>query len=105
MNHEINIVELLKSRRYFKMAFHKLLSQTQRLQLKKASRYICIDPDSPEEDTSNNCANNRTTTKVKLFGSSKNTSYQNHNSIVTLTDGFSESSCHNNVNNMGHPSA
>ena len=45
MAEEINIVEIIKSRRYFQMALRLLLSKKQRLLLKSKSRYTEIDPD------------------------------------------------------------
>ena len=49
MDKEIDIIEMIKSRRFFKMAIRKLLSHKDRLDLKERSRYIMIDPDSGED--------------------------------------------------------
>ena len=49
MDKEIDIIEMIKSRRFFKMAIRKLLSHKDRLDLKERSRYIMIDPDSDED--------------------------------------------------------
>lgn len=42
---EINIISLIKSRRYFHMALRCLLSQEQRLNLKDISQFVVVDPD------------------------------------------------------------
>ena len=49
MDQEIDIIEMIKSRRFYKMAFRKLLSDKERMDLKERSRYIMIDPDSGED--------------------------------------------------------
>ena len=49
MDKEIDIIEMIKSRRFFKMAIHKLLSDKDRMELKERTRYIMIDPDSSED--------------------------------------------------------
>ena len=49
MDKEIDIIEMIKSRRFFKMAIHKLLSDKDRMELKERTRYIMIDPDSGED--------------------------------------------------------
>ena len=49
MDKEIDIIEMIKSRRFFKMALRKLLSDKERMDLKDRSRYIMIDPDSGED--------------------------------------------------------
>ena len=43
---EINIIEIVKSRRFFNQALKFLLSKKKRMELKERSRYISIDPDS-----------------------------------------------------------
>ena len=48
MDKEIDIIEMIKSSRFFHLALHKLLSHKDRLDLKERSRYIMIDPDSHE---------------------------------------------------------
>ena len=45
MDDEIDIIEMIKSRRYFNLALKKLLSTTERVKLKEQSRYLCIDPE------------------------------------------------------------
>ena len=42
---EINIVQIVKSRRYFQMAFRLLLSKKNRDWMRERSRYITVDPD------------------------------------------------------------
>lgn len=46
---EANIIEIIKSRRYFNNAFKVLLSEKQQLDLKERSRYLSIDPDQDDE--------------------------------------------------------
>ena len=46
MDSEIDLAELIKSRRYFKMALSKLLTEKELMELEERSRYLCIDPDS-----------------------------------------------------------
>ena len=46
MNKEIDIIEMVKSRRYFKMALRYLLPAKVRMDLKERSRYISVDPDT-----------------------------------------------------------
>ena len=50
MDKEIDIIEMIKSTRFFHLALHKLLSHKDRLDLKERSRYILIDPDAEEDD-------------------------------------------------------
>ena len=50
MDREIDIVEIIKSRRFFHLAIHKLLSYKDRLELKERSRYILIDPDEQDAE-------------------------------------------------------
>ena len=42
---EINIIEIIKSRRFFQKALKVLLTKKKRLELKERSRYISINPD------------------------------------------------------------
>ena len=42
---EINIIEIIKSRRIFMNALKMLLTKKQRMKLKETSRYISINPD------------------------------------------------------------
>ena len=60
MDKEIDIVELIKSRRFLKMAIRKLLSDRVRMELKQRSRYQCIDPDKQDDKKREN-------TLVRLF--------------------------------------
>ena len=50
MDKEINIIDIIKSRRFFTLALRKLLSYKDRMDLKERSRYIIIDPDSGEDE-------------------------------------------------------
>ena len=45
MGKETDIVEMIKTRRYFNLALRKLLSAPERMKLKERSRYLCIDPE------------------------------------------------------------
>ena len=49
LNKEINIIEIVKSWRYFERALHHLLPEKKRLDLKEKSRYIAINPDPEKE--------------------------------------------------------
>ena len=44
LDKEINIIEIIKSRRYFESAIKFLLTEKQRMDLKQKARYIAIDP-------------------------------------------------------------
>ena len=44
LDKEINIVEMIKSRRYFESAIKFLLTEKQRMDMKQKARYIAIDP-------------------------------------------------------------
>ena len=50
---EIDVIELIKSRRFFKLALKHLLTKEVRMQLKERSRYICINPDKETTSASN----------------------------------------------------
>ena len=50
MDKEINIIDIVKSRRFTNLALRKLLSHKDRMDLKERSRYLMIDPDSGEDD-------------------------------------------------------
>ena len=45
LNREINIIEIVKSWRYYDKAFRFLLAEKQRLDFKERTRYITINPD------------------------------------------------------------
>ena len=45
MEKEIDIVELVKHRRYVKLALRKLLSPAQRMDMKMRTRYRSVEPD------------------------------------------------------------
>ncbi len=49
LDDEINIIEIVKSWRYFDRAIHFLLTDKQRRHFKERSRYIAIDPDPKSE--------------------------------------------------------
>ena len=49
MEVETNIIEIIKSRRYFNAALRFLMTKKQRLRLKERGRYIVIDPDATAE--------------------------------------------------------
>ena len=48
MDDEIDIIEMIKSRRFFKTAFRQLIPSEERMRLKEKSRYIMIDPESDD---------------------------------------------------------
>ena len=48
LDKEINIIEIVKSWRYFESALRFLLPEKKRLDFKERSRYIAIDP-TPDE--------------------------------------------------------
>ena len=50
MDQEIDIIEIIKSTRFFHLAIRKLLTHKDRLDLKERSRYILIDPDTDKEE-------------------------------------------------------
>ena len=50
MDKEIDIIEMIKSRRFFKLAFRELLPAKKRMELKEKSRYIMVDPDNDSEN-------------------------------------------------------
>ena len=45
---ELNVIELIKSRRYFAKALKTLIPADQRLKLREQTRYLVIDPESEE---------------------------------------------------------
>ena len=47
---ETNIIEIIKSRRYFNAALRFLMSKEQRLKLKERSRYLVVNPDDQIRD-------------------------------------------------------
>ena len=49
LDKEVNIIEIVKSWRYFDSAFRFLLDERKRLDLKERSRYLVVDPDPDEE--------------------------------------------------------
>ena len=50
LNKEINIIEIVKSWRYYESALHHLLPEKKRLDLKERSRYHQINPDLDESE-------------------------------------------------------
>ena len=49
LDKEINIIEIVKSWRYFELAIKSLLEERKRIDLKEKSRYIAINPDLADE--------------------------------------------------------
>ena len=45
---ELNVIELIKSRRYFAKALKMLVPPETRLRLREQTRYLVIDPDSDD---------------------------------------------------------
>ena len=50
LDQEINMIEFVKSRRYFKKALKFLLTKKKRKELKEKTRYIAVDPDSDKNE-------------------------------------------------------
>ena len=48
LDKEINIIEMVKSWRYFERSIRYLIPEKQRLDFKERSRYIAVDPDPDE---------------------------------------------------------
>ena len=57
LKQETNIIDIIKSRRYFNAALHFLLTKSQRIRIKEKSRYTHVNPDfkknAKKEDDSN----------------------------------------------------
>jgi len=57
LKHETNIIEIIKSRRYFNAALRFLLTKKQRMRIKERGRYTSVNPDlkkdAKKEDDSN----------------------------------------------------
>ena len=51
LDKEINIIEIVKSWRYFELAVKYLLEERKRIDFKEKSRYIAINPDPADEQT------------------------------------------------------
>jgi len=49
MQKETNIIEIVKSRRYFNAALRFLLTKKQRMKLKERGRYTVVNPDLQQE--------------------------------------------------------
>ena len=45
---ELNVIELIKSRRYFAKALNMLVPRETRLRLREQTRYLVIDPNSDD---------------------------------------------------------
>ena len=80
MDKEIDIIEMIKSRRFFKLAFRELLPAAKRMELKEKSRYLMIDPDTDGEDMDDD--------KVEIDESIIDKIERELNEDVKLTDGF-----------------
>ena len=88
MDREIDIVELIKSRRFVKKAIKKLLPEQARMQIKMKTRYESIDPDKDEEKKHED-------TLIRVFTnvtSKQRSKVKGEDSILNLTDGFFSSS-------------
>ena len=86
MSKETDIVEVIKSRRYFNLALKKLLSTKERMKLKERSRYFCIDPD--KLDASGAMEDDYKLTKLCNIAQPKKKDFDN----ILYTDGFLSSS-------------
>ena len=49
MQRETNIIEIVKSRRYFNAALRFLLTKKQRMKLKERGRYTVVNPELQQE--------------------------------------------------------
>ena len=86
MSKETDIVEVIKSRRYFNLALKKLLSTKERMKLKERTRYLCIDPD--KLDASDATEDDYKLTKLCNIAQPKKKDFDN----ILYTDGFLSSS-------------
>ena len=80
MDKEIDIIEMIKSRRFFKLAFRELLPAAKRMELKEKSRYLMVDPDTDGEDMDDD--------KIVEDESILDKIERELNEDVNLTDGF-----------------
>ena len=60
MLQEMNIIEIIKSRRYFNAAIRFLLDKKQRMRLKERGRYTVINPDFEKNEKQDDEANEYT---------------------------------------------
>ena len=67
MDDEIDIIEMIKSRRYFKEALRKLMSAEKRMKLKEKTRYIMIDPDLDDADSAQDKESKRFNNVLDLY--------------------------------------
>ena len=81
MNKEIDIIEMIKSRRFFKLAFRELLPASKRMELKEKSRYLMVDPDTDGDDMDDD-------KEVENDESILDKIERELNDDVNLTDGF-----------------
>ena len=51
LDKEINVIEIVKSWRYFELAVKYLLEERKRIDFKEKSRYIAINPDPADGQT------------------------------------------------------
>ena len=86
MSKETDIVEMIKSRRYFNLALKKLLSTKERMKLKERSRYLCIDPE--KLDATDSMEDDYKLTRLCNIAQPKKKDIDN----ILYTDGFCSSS-------------
>ena len=86
MDDEIDIIEMIKSRRYFKGALNQMMPAEKRMKLKERSRYIMIDPDSDDADSAQTKQRKQFNNVLDLYEAELNQDPGN------LTDGFYSSS-------------
>ena len=53
MDDEINIIEIVKSRRYFKNAMQFLLPREKRLEFRERGDYLIVDPSDSDSNLGN----------------------------------------------------
>ena len=95
MSKETDIIEMIKSRRYFNLALKKLLSTKERMTLKERSRYLCID--SENLDASHAMEDDYKLTKLCDIGQPKKKDIDN----ILYTDGFCSSSYDESIEESG----
>ena len=91
MNQEIDIIEMIKSRRYFKLALRELLPSKVRMDLKQRSRYLLIDPDKEQEDQE------EVQYEMEFETILDKIEYELNQEDVFLTDGFYSSGEENDI--------
>ena len=82
MNEEIDIIEMIKTRRYLKLALRELLPHKVRMDLKQRSRYLLIDPDKGPQGPDDEVQEMEFESILEKY------EYELNQEDVFLTDGF-----------------